>query len=105
MCAVYCAVFLHQIAPNCAIFCSFSCFRLPIKAKDLVFYILKTKSFRVVGVTGFEPMTPCSQSRCANRTALHPVQTSIWTNACAKIGFFLRATKCARGFFIRNGWL
>ena len=27
-----------------------------------------------VGVKGFEPSTPCSQSRCANRTALHPVQ-------------------------------
>ena len=26
-----------------------------------------------VGVKGFEPSTPCSQSRCANRTALHPV--------------------------------
>ena len=26
-----------------------------------------------VGITGFEPVTPCSQSRCANRTALHPV--------------------------------
>jgi len=26
-----------------------------------------------VGVAGFEPTTPCSQSRCANRTALHPV--------------------------------
>ena len=25
-----------------------------------------------VGVEGFEPPTPCSQSRCANRTALHP---------------------------------
>ena len=25
-----------------------------------------------VGVKGFEPSTPCSQSRCANRTALHP---------------------------------
>ena len=25
-----------------------------------------------VGVAGFEPATPCSQSRCANRTALHP---------------------------------
>ena len=22
--------------------------------------------------SGFEPTTPCSQSRCANRTALHP---------------------------------
>ena len=28
--------------------------------------------FRLVGVPGFEPGTPCSQSRCANRTALHP---------------------------------
>ena len=26
----------------------------------------------LVGVAGFEPTTPCSQSRCANRTALHP---------------------------------
>ncbi len=25
-----------------------------------------------VGVSGFEPEAPCSQSRCANRTALHP---------------------------------
>ena len=28
--------------------------------------------FKKVGVPGFEPGTPCSQSRCANRTALHP---------------------------------
>ncbi len=26
-----------------------------------------------VGVAGFEPATPCSQSRCASRTALYPV--------------------------------
>ena len=26
----------------------------------------------LVGIPGFEPGTPCSQSRCANRTALHP---------------------------------
>ena len=25
-----------------------------------------------VGVAGFEPATPCSQSRCASRTALCP---------------------------------
>ena len=30
----------------------------------------------IVGVKGFEPSTPCSQSRCANRTALHPVPFS-----------------------------
>ena len=26
----------------------------------------------MVGVAGFEPATLCSQSRCANRAALHP---------------------------------
>ena len=26
----------------------------------------------IVGIPGFESGTPCSQSRCANRTALHP---------------------------------
>ena len=26
----------------------------------------------LVGMVGFEPTTPCSQSRCANQTALHP---------------------------------
>ncbi len=25
-----------------------------------------------VGVAGFEPATPCSQSRCASRAALYP---------------------------------
>ena len=29
-----------------------------------------------VGAAGFEPAAPCSQSRCANRTALHPVCNS-----------------------------
>ena len=29
-----------------------------------------------VGVAGFEPATPCSQSRYANRTALHPEKKS-----------------------------
>ncbi len=28
--------------------------------------------FDYVGVAGFEPATPWSQTRCANRTALHP---------------------------------
>jgi hypothetical protein len=34
---------------------------------------LSERLFLSVGVAGFEPTTPCSQSRCANRTALHPV--------------------------------
>ena len=43
-------------------------FRFPKnKDKMLIFNLL---SF--VGVKGFEPSTPCSQSRCANRTALRP---------------------------------
>jgi hypothetical protein len=29
-------------------------------------------SKNMVGVIGFEPTTPCSQSRCASRTAPHP---------------------------------
>ncbi len=34
--------------------------------------LLKISSLNCVGVAGFEPATPCSQSRCANRAALHP---------------------------------
>ena len=40
-----------------------------------------------VGVAGFEPTTPCSQSRCANRTALHPENFGvIISKSGAKIG-------------------
>jgi hypothetical protein len=31
----------------------------------------------LVGARGFEPPTPCSQSRCANRTALRPAKPTI----------------------------
>jgi hypothetical protein len=34
-------------------------------------------SQNMVGVIGFEPTTPCSQSRCASRTAPHPDQILI----------------------------
>gem|GEM_PF-3544439 len=30
------------------------------------------KFYILVGAKGFEPSTPCSQSRCANQTALRP---------------------------------
>ncbi len=30
------------------------------------------RSKKLVGVVGFEPTAPCSQSRCAIRAALHP---------------------------------
>ena len=33
--------------------------------------------FLMVGIVGFEPTTPCSQSRCANQAALHPVTMGI----------------------------
>ena len=49
------------------------CFFLPLTV------ILYVAFF--VGVKGFEPSTPCSQSRCANRTALRP-------ESFAKITFF-----------------
>ena len=41
---------------------------------------------KYVGVKGFEPSTPWSQTRCANRTALHP-------EVCAKVQLFTFATK------------
>ena len=34
--------------------------------------IIKAFAFNSVGVVGFEPTTPWSQTRCANRTALYP---------------------------------
>src|SRR5690625_1930240 len=56
----------------------FSVFRLmfnfqltsPVKQKNPSTIV---KGFSCVGVAGFEPAAPCSQSRCANRTAPHPV--------------------------------
>ena len=40
-----------------------------IKARKMI-----SELYFLVGVAGFEPAAPCSQSRCANRTALHPEQ-------------------------------
>jgi hypothetical protein len=34
---------------------------------------LNLTPFFIVGVAGFEPATPWSQTRCASRTALYPV--------------------------------
>ena len=50
--------------------------------KELHFIV--TPDFPVVGVAGFEPTTPCSQSRCANRTALHP---DVFLKSVAKVTF------------------
>ncbi len=46
-----------------------------------------------VGVAGFELATPCSQSRCANRTALHPVAFAF---CGAKIMLFRNIAKCCQ---------
>ena len=35
-------------------------------------YYSRQPAFIMVGAKGFEPSTPCSQSRCANQTALRP---------------------------------
>ena len=43
-----------------------------IRKESIIFYFQDNRLFSYVGVAGFEPTTPCSQSRCANRTALHP---------------------------------
>ena len=48
-----------------------------------------------VGVPGFEPGTPCSQSRCANRTALHPESFFIFS-----IALSLKSDAKVRLFFI-----
>ena len=44
------------------------------KTDDLISRLL----LLIVGIPGFEPGTPCSQSRCANRTALHPESSSVY---------------------------
>ena len=42
-----------------------------LQRKKAPFLVKETELFDV-GVKGFEPSTPCSQSRCANRAAPHP---------------------------------
>ena len=43
----------------------------------------------IVGAAGFEPATPCSQNRCANRTALRPD-----IHLAIDLYFFSRAISC-----------
>ena len=51
-----------------------------------------------VGVAGFEPTTPCSQSRCANRTALHPESLYFvyFSKAMQRYGLFLNPQTFSR---------
>ena len=50
-----------------------------------------------VGVAGFEPTTPCSQSRCANRTALHP-EVSL-SKAMQRYGFLFKSPNIEGVFY------
>ena len=59
-----------------------------------------TQAF-LVGVPRFELGTPCSQSRCANRTALHPDCVELFSFCGAKIlHFFDSTTKLPQLFAI-----
>ena len=60
-----------------------------------------------VGVAGFEPTTPCSQSRCANRTALHPETLFFFlclsfSKAVAKVGVFLVSANLLPNIFSKK---
>ena len=59
--------------------------QIEAKEKRWIFKLLflKKQRFKLcVGVPGFEPGTSCSQSRRANRTALHPEVLSIAEKRC-----------------------
>ena len=56
----------------------------------------------IVGVAGFEPTTPCSQSRCANRTALHPDNIRLFTKAMQRYTFLLIHASISKTFFLFN---
>ena len=60
--------------------------------------------FHQVGVPRFELGTPCSQSRCANRTALHPVlQFIVFISDCgAKVRLYFKLQNFSVTFFMKN---
>ena len=51
---------------------------------------LRDRAFSFVGVAGFEPATLWSQTRCANRAALHPDSTfeGFYQNCRKSITYF-----------------
>ena len=62
--------------------------------------------YLIVGVNGFEPSTPCSQSRCANRTALHPVtRIDLPADRGAKVRFYFKKQNIHPRFFINGGMI
>ena len=49
------------------------CFRAPVRDR----YLVSQDDFLLVGETGFEPATLCSQSRCATRLRYTPTRTAL----------------------------
>ena len=62
--------------------------------------VSKIHPLSFVGVKGFEPSTPCSQSRCANRTALRPEDVFLKRDAKVHLCFLL--CKFLSKFFSKN---
>ena len=61
---------------------------------------LKSSVGKVVGVQGFEPWTPCSQSRCATRLRYTPTESIFYTDR-AKRGKYCNMTRML-AFFSRR---
>jgi hypothetical protein len=53
----------------------------------MIYRLLTGSSSFFVGVVGFEPTTPWSQTRCANRTALYPENDSLFILSAERGGF------------------
>ena len=47
----------------------------------------------MVGVRGFEPPAPWSQTRCANQTALHSETLALWIEIIKNFFFNVKAFK------------
>ena len=55
---------------------------LPLNYTRVLQYTFFFSSLRRIGVTGFEPATPCSQSRCSSQTEPHPVISEDFFRLC-----------------------
>ena len=61
------------------------------------------KASLIVGVPRFELGTPCSQSRCANRTALHPENTFVFQKRCKdSVIFLFRQIFCPLFYYVES---
>ena len=61
------------------------------------------KASLIVGVPRFELGTPCSQSRCANRTALHPENAFVFQKRCKdSVIFLFRQIFCPLFYYVES---